>query len=80
MKTNCPNCGAPIDYSKEKCEYCGTYYDKSEIEYEELYADGNLVLKIPNTEFTEFLTYNEKRKLLELSEVKNAEPLNVYNE
>lgn len=23
---NCPNCGAPIDPYKCKCEYCGTYY------------------------------------------------------
>ena len=27
---NCPNCGAPIDYEKNKCSYCGTgYYDLS---------------------------------------------------
>ena len=24
MKTNCPNCGAPIERYKCKCEYCGT--------------------------------------------------------
>ena len=23
---NCPNCGAPINPHKEKCEYCDTYY------------------------------------------------------
>jgi len=23
---NCPNCGAPINLYKEKCEYCDTYY------------------------------------------------------
>ena len=23
---NCPNCGAPIDPYKVKCEYCGTMY------------------------------------------------------
>ena len=30
MKTNCPNCGAPIENYKCKCEYCGTgtwYFD-----------------------------------------------------
>lgn len=26
MLTNCPNCGAPIEPYKCKCEYCGTYY------------------------------------------------------
>ena len=24
MKNNCPNCGAPLDPFKYKCEYCGT--------------------------------------------------------
>ena len=24
MRKNCPNCGAPIDPWKYKCEYCGT--------------------------------------------------------
>lgn len=26
MKTNCPNCGAPIDPYLIKCPYCGTIY------------------------------------------------------
>ena len=25
-RTNCPNCGAPIDPNKAKCDYCGTSY------------------------------------------------------
>lgn len=33
MKTNCPNCGAPIDANLHKCPYCGTnYYDLSYID------------------------------------------------
>ena len=24
--TNCPNCGAPLEPYKCKCEYCGTWY------------------------------------------------------
>lgn len=28
MMTNCPNCGAPIDRSRNCCEYCGTPYEK----------------------------------------------------
>lgn len=28
-QTNCPNCGAPIDRSRDSCEYCGTPYEKS---------------------------------------------------
>lgn len=32
---NCPNCGAPIDPYKNKCEYCGTYYyDFTNINFE----------------------------------------------
>lgn len=46
-QTNCQNCGAPIDYSKEKCEYCGTYYERDDTEYDVLYADEKPVLRIP---------------------------------
>lgn len=26
MRTNCPNCGAPVDLHAEKCAYCDTPY------------------------------------------------------
>ena len=33
---NCPNCGAPIDPYKCKCEYCGTwYYDLTGFDFTE---------------------------------------------
>ena len=32
-KTNCPNCGAPLETQNNKCSYCGTpYFDMSIIE------------------------------------------------
>lgn len=36
MKTNCPNCGAPIDEEKHKCSYCGTpYFDMSFMNFDD---------------------------------------------
>ena len=33
---NCPNCGAPLEAGKIKCDYCGTsYYDLSTISFNE---------------------------------------------
>ena len=82
MKTNCPNCGAPIDYEKNKCEYCGTPYIIKDIECEYLFCDEEPILKVPRNleiikelESSGYLTYNEKRKLLGLPEVKTAEPI-----
>lgn len=35
MKTNCPNCGAPMEKLNDKCAYCGTlYYDLSLIDFD----------------------------------------------
>lgn len=35
MKTNCPNCGAPIDIGENKCLYCGTsYFDLTSIDFD----------------------------------------------
>ena len=39
-KTNCPNCGAPID--SEKCEYCGTVF----LDFAAMDADKPFFMKI----------------------------------
>lgn len=26
LQSNCNNCAGPLNYSKNKCEYCGTYF------------------------------------------------------
>jgi hypothetical protein len=45
--TNCLNCGAPFDVSKEKCSYCGTsYYDMSSLD---INSDKPFMLKIKTT-------------------------------
>lgn len=45
--TNCLNCGAPFDVSKEKCAYCGTsYYDMSALD---INSDKPFMLKIKTT-------------------------------
>lgn len=32
-KTNCPNCGAPLEIENNKCSYCGTpYFDMSTVQ------------------------------------------------
>lgn len=33
MKANCPNCGAPLTYRKDKtvCEYCGTEIEVKDV-------------------------------------------------
>lgn len=45
MTTNCPNCGAPIDRSRDSCEYCGTPYPEKP-ETAKLYADNQLVMEV----------------------------------
>lgn len=45
MTTNCPNCGAPIDRSRDSCEYCGTPYPWKP-ETAKLYADNQLVMEV----------------------------------
>lgn len=33
IEINCPNCGAPIDLTKDKCPYCETPYQHSRLNY-----------------------------------------------
>ena len=40
--TNCQNCGAPIIYGKETCEYCGTPYNKIFTEYAKVDIDNEI--------------------------------------
>lgn len=40
---NCPNCGAPINPYKEKCEYCDTYINEN---YLKTFADSILMPKM----------------------------------
>lgn len=43
--TNCPNCGAPIDQSRDSCEYCGTPYPWKP-ETTKFYADNQLIMEV----------------------------------
>ena len=44
-KTNCPNCGAPLEIENNKCSYCGTpYFDMSTVEI----GGQSIILKIKN--------------------------------
>lgn len=64
MRTNCPNCGAPVDRNHNKCLYCGTPYEivkttiKQTADEITLYANNAPVL-----------TMNETRELLGLKPV-----------
>ena len=64
-KTNCPNCGAPIDNGKSKCPYCDTPYreeDRSIVTHPGLFSPFN-ELEPGAPLLIEFLTPNELRAL-----------------
>ena len=53
--TNCPNCGAPIDRSRDSCEYCGTPYEKSN--------DVHIEVTMPDQCVEDFIEYIRHAKL-----------------
>lgn len=60
---NCVNCGAPIDYSLEKCPYCGTpYHKKADRDY---IKENLLQIKINVSQemlLNKLITYNNSRR------------------
>ena len=48
MKTNCVNCGAPVQLNQCACPYCTTPYEMDESEYHEvtLYTDNQVFRRI----------------------------------
>lgn len=68
MVTNCPNCGAPIDLTVDKCAYCGTYYEK--IVESDIINTHEAVDKIIAMGC---MTVNEARKLMGLEVIEDPE-------
>lgn len=50
--TNCPNCGAPIDNSRNSCEYCGTPYNNKTDKIEQFIHLTLLKQKIDKLKFS----------------------------
>ena len=66
MRKNCPNCGAPIDPWKYKCEYCGT-------------AIVDLgVLDLDNPCYVSFKTHMYGRPCIVTALVKSSNPCIEY--
>lgn len=66
--TNCPNCGAPIDITVDKCAYCGTYYEKfPEAEKQKDAYDLCKQIRMG------LMTVNEARKLMGLEVLEDPE-------
>lgn len=63
LKTNCPNCGAPVDIHAEKCAYCDTPYIKQTAETITLTLDTTAIAKAVSEGI---ITVNEARRRLGL--------------
>ena len=67
MKTNCPNCGAPLQVGEVKCPYCGTiYYDLSAIDFDSgkpiyltIKQNGHLITQKVQPQTVSFEFYHE---------------------
>ena len=89
-KTNCPNCGAPIDAGKSKCPYCDTPYreeDSSIVTHPGLFRrldelhNGFSITTAPDSSLLiEVLTPNEHRALHGLPPIacKNGKDLGFH--
>ena len=70
MVTNCRNCGAPIDISRDACAYCDSpYVEKSKDRFDMDFYQRLFLIAAKN----EILTPNEVRSIL----YANDEPIMV---
>lgn len=65
---NCPNCGAPIDITADKCAYCGTYYKKFPKVEKSKYTQACCELIRMGC-----MTVNEARKFMGLEVIEDTE-------
>lgn len=74
MHTNCPNCGAVIDYELHKCPYCGTsYFDMSCVDLE---SGEPIYLKI-KTKLGDYTAYITQLIIPKTVDIKYAENLHT---
>ena len=67
VKTNCPNCGAPIEKDKQKCAYCGTWYidltmidfDTSEPIFLSIKKNGHILTQKVRPQTVSFENYSD---------------------
>ncbi len=67
--TNCPNCGAPVDITADKCAYCDTYYSTIP-EAEKTHSaceDVDIALRMG------IITQNEARRRMGLEPIESPE-------
>ena len=60
--TNCVNCGAPINHSRYKCEYCDSPYVYDLVDATILYADDKPLFSIDYNRYKHLMDVNEQLK------------------